>query len=141
MYIARHMNEKQVQHVVFYWVKTASHDYETMLSLFESKRYSDCLFFGHLVLEKILKALVVMATKKQAPFVHDLVRLQEVVKLNLAEEEVELLNKVNDFNIRSHYPDYKLQFYKTCTKKYTEEHLEKIIALYKNLCRNLKQKK
>lgn len=135
------MNEKQVRHVVSYWLKTATHDYETCLSLFKTRRHSDCLFFGHLTLEKILKALVVNETKQQAPFVHDLVRLQEAAKLNLTDDEIGLLNKVNDFNIRSRYPDYKLQFYKTCTKEYTQEHLNKIIALYKKLCRKLRQEK
>lgn len=127
--------------MVSYWLKTANHDHETMLSLFKIQRYPDSLFFAHLTLEKILKALVVHETQKQAPFVHDLVRLQEAAKLNLTEEEVGLLNKVNDFNIRSRYPDYKLQFYKICTKKYVEGYLQKIVILYKKLCQNLKQKK
>lgn len=135
------MSEKQIQNIILYWFKTARHNYDTMLSLFKTERYADCLFFGHLLLEKILKALVVKETKKQAPFIHDLVRLQETAKLELLAEEIFLLNKVNDFNIRTRYPDYKLKFYKMCTKQYAEEHLNKITSLYKKLCQNLKQKK
>ena len=135
------MKEKEVHHVVSYWSKTAKHNYDTMQSLFKAKRYADCLFFAHLLLEKILKAFVVKETKRQAPFIHDLVRLEEAAKLGLTEEEVYLLNKVNDFNIRSRYPDYKLKFYRMCTKKYTEEHLRQITSLYKKLCQKLKQKK
>lgn len=55
-----------------------------MIGLFKIKRYSDSLFFGHIVLEKILKALVVQKTKNQAPYSHDLIRLQETVKLELS---------------------------------------------------------
>lgn len=128
-------------HVVSYWLKTAEETYETMTSLFASKRYADCLFFGHLLLERILKAWVVKKTKAQAPFIHDLVRLKELAELELSETETGFLNKVNDFNIRARYPDYKLRFYKICTGEYTEEHLNKIKDIYQILCQRLKQKK
>lgn len=121
-----------------YWTKTAAHDYETMFVLYKAKRYSDSLFFGHIVLEKILKALAVQHTRKQAPYIHDLVRLQELAKISLTDEEVDLLDSVNNFNIKSRYPEYKLLFYKTCTKKYTEKYLFRIDNLYKKLCQTLR---
>lgn len=40
-----------------------------------SKRYDACLFFCHLVLEKLLKGLVVKRTEKAAPCIHDLAEL------------------------------------------------------------------
>ena len=135
------MNEKQTHHVVAYWSKTAKHNYDTLLSLFKARRYSDSLFFGHLLLEKMLKALVVKKTKTQAPFTHDLIRLQQTAALDLTEEEIQLLNKVNDFNIRARYPDYKLKFYKVCTKEYTQKHLNQITSLYEKLCQKLKPKR
>ena len=58
-----------------YWKKTAEHDYRIMLSLFATKKFSNTLFFGHIVLEKILKAHVVKRSNKSAPYTHDLVRL------------------------------------------------------------------
>lgn len=132
------MDFRETKRITQYWQKTAEHDYETMLVLFKSKRYSDALFFGHMVLEKILKAYVVQNTKKQAPYVHDLVRLAELAHLELSEEELDVLDIVNDFNIRARYPEYKLKFYKKCTKKYTEKHLENIKILYKTLCQKMK---
>jgi len=135
------MTEQNVKKIVEYWRKTAEYDYKTMVFLFKGKEYSNSLFFGHIVLEKILKALVVQRTKEQAPYIHDLVRLQEIAKLELSKEEINFLNKINDFNIRARYPEYKLQFYKACTKKYTEDYFYKIIELYKKLCQELKQKK
>lgn len=56
-------------------METARHDFETMLGLFRIKRYSDSLFYGHIVLEKILKAFVVKETKKDAPRTHNLLVL------------------------------------------------------------------
>ena len=129
------MNYKEV---ATYWKKTAEHDFDTMLGLKKLKRYSDCLFFGHIILEKILKALAVEKTKKQAPRIHDLVRLHDLAKLNLSEEDVIFLKEVNNFNIATRYPDFKLQFYQVCTKDFTEGYYKRIVVLYKILCQKLK---
>lgn len=135
------MDTKNIQKLTEYWAKIAEHDYETMLSLFQTKRYSDALFYGHMVLEKILKGLIVQSTQKQAPYIHDLVRLQEIAGLKLSEKEIDLLDEINDFNIRARYPEYKLRFYKLCTKTYTKNYIDKIVPLYQKLCQNLKRKK
>ena len=135
------MKKENVKKVIKYWQITAEHDYDTMVGLFKIKRYSDCLFFGHIILEKTLKGLVVKKTEEQAPYIHDLIRLREIAEIKLEKEEIKFLNRVNNFNIRSRYPEYKLQFYKQCTKNYTENYLGEIIKLYKKLCQKLKQKK
>lgn len=48
------MNKKEYIH---YWLKSYEEDFETMKSLFNSERFLHSLFFGHLCLEKLLKAL------------------------------------------------------------------------------------
>ena len=135
------MNKKNIKKVIQYWQKTAGRDHKTMLGLFKIKRYPESLFFGHIVLEKILKALVVQETKEQAEYTHNLAKLQEIAKIGLSKEEISFLNKVNDFNIRARYPEYKLQFYKICTSKYTKNYLDEITKMYQKLCQKLKQKK
>lgn len=124
-----------------YWQKSAEHDFETVFFLYKNKRYSDSLFFGHIVLEKILKALVVKKIKIEPPKMHDLVKLEELAELNSDNETRILLKEINVFNIRSRYPDYKFRFYKSCTKEFTKKYLDKIRELYKNLCQKLKPKK
>ena len=99
------------------------------------------LFFGHIVLEKILKALIVKNTKEHALFTHNLVRLAEISKIKLADREVNLLKKANEFNIEARYPEQKLEFYYICTKKYTEKYITEINNLYKKVCQKLKLKK
>jgi HEPN domain-containing protein len=94
-----------------------------------------------MVLEKVLKGLIVRSTQKQAPYIHDLVRLQEIAGLKLPEQEIDLLDEINDFNIRARYPEYKLRFYKLCTRAYTKSYIDKIIPLYQKLCQDLKRKK
>lgn len=130
--------KKQVWKLVEYWKIAAEHDYKTMNGLFKIKRYSDCLFFGHIVLEKILKSLVVQKTKNQAPYIHDLTRLSELAECDLTENEKKILDATNKYNIRARYPDYKFRFYKMCTFEYTKNRLNKIKKLYKKLCQELK---
>lgn len=132
------MTEKEIKNTINYWATTANHDHDTMLALFKSKRYSDSLFFGHIVIEKLLKGLVVRMTGEQAPFTHDLVRLAQLAELDLNKKEVEFLNKINEFNIRARYPEYKLSFYKKCTREYTEKYIVQIENIYKNLCQKIK---
>lgn len=131
----------KTKQLISYWITTAEHDYDTLLTLFKSKKYSNALFFSHIILEKILKAHVVKTIKKQTPYTHDLIRLYKLTTLSLTKNEISLLNKANDFNIRARYPDFKYDFYKRCTKNYTEKYYKPIIKLYKKLCQELKLKK
>ena len=68
-----------------YWTESAERDYDTMQVLLQSKRYPESLFFGHVVLEKMFKAFVVLETKEQPPLTHNLILLAETAGLNLDE--------------------------------------------------------
>lgn len=133
--------EEDIKKIVKYWFKTAKHDFETMNGLFGIKRYPESLFFGHIVLEKILKGLTVEETKEEAPYIHNLAKLAELAKCDLFKDEMELLDQVNKFNIRARYPEYKLQFYRQCDREYAKNYIDKISNLYQKLCQKLKQKK
>jgi len=126
-----------VEKTIKYWQTTAQDDSKAMDCLFAGKHYANSLFFGHLVLEKILKALVVKETKKQASYTHDLVRLYKLANIELSQDQIDLLYQVNEFNIRARYPDEKFRFHKQCTKEYTENYLTKIKNLYDVLCQKL----
>jgi HEPN domain-containing protein len=136
--ILTRMNAREIKNTIEYWVNTAKHDYDTMEYLFKGKKYSDSLFFGHIVLEKILKALVVKKIKEQAPYTHNLVKLEELAKLSFDKKLIEFLNQVNDFNIRARYPEQKQAFYKKCTFQYAKKYNKEIKSLYKDLCQKLK---
>ncbi|MBN2745117.1 MAG: HEPN domain-containing protein [Bacteroidales bacterium] len=50
-------------------------DFETMNNLKKSKDFHWALFIGHLIIERLLKAIVVRKTGTHAPLTHDLRRL------------------------------------------------------------------
>ena len=133
------MKEEEINNIQKYWENMAMHDHKTMLTLFKSKEYSNALFFGHIVLEKILKSLYVKENRIQAPYSHSLSLLNSELDSGLSQEEKNLLVKINDFNIRTRYPDIKLEFYKKCTLDYTLKRIKEIDIIYKKICKKLKQ--
>jgi HEPN domain-containing protein len=115
-----------------YWLNSADHDLDTAESLFSAGKYDWCLFLGHLVLEKGLKAFYVKDNEnRMPPKTHNLVKLAEKTTIPLNAELKLFLDEVNDFNLEVRYPEYKQEFYKTCTKKFAEEYLNKIKEHYK----------
>ncbi len=120
-----------IEEHIAYWLESAEHDLEASESLFMSEKYDWCLFIGHLVLEKALKAIYVFNNEnKVPPKTHNLVRLAEHSSLRLTQEQRIFLDEVNDFNLEARYPEYKREFYKRCTKDYADQYYTKIKEYY-----------
>lgn len=111
-----------------YWLESSSNDYDTMNVLFAGGKYTWSLFVGHLVVEKLLKALYAKSSKNApyAPKSHDLSYLASKIQIELTEEQENLLNTITRFNIEGRYDDYKNNFYNLCTKEYTQSCIDKI---------------
>jgi len=112
--------------LVRYWINSSNRDFRTMNNLFVKKDYHWALFLGHLVIEKLLKAYFVKYIDSKPPLTHNLFRIAEKANLELSEEQKDFLVTVTTFNIRARYDDHKLDFYKTCTKKFTFNWIELI---------------
>jgi len=121
-----------------YWLTSAEQDWKVARHLFEKRDYPYALFFGHLTVEKVLKALVVARTGNQPPMTHRLMLLVEKAGLALSEEQSELLEAVTDFNLEARYPDEKFSFRRQCTRGFTESYLKKIGELRRWLRRQVK---
>ena len=76
-------NNKKFEKSVKYWRDGALSDFKAVEGLFKNGSYPQCLFFCHLSVEKLLKALVVKETKEPASYIHDLRRLSEIAKIEL----------------------------------------------------------
>jgi HEPN domain-containing protein len=101
--------------MIKYWVDSSDEDFETMITLFENRRYNWSLFIGHLMIEKLLKSLYVKLNNDYPPYIHNLLRLAEKCKLDLNEEQQFFFVTVTAFNINAKYDDYKMSFQKICT--------------------------
>ena len=61
--------------IKLYWTIEVDEALSVADHLVEKKDYSYALFFDHLAVEKILKALYVKTSKEHAPPIHNLLRL------------------------------------------------------------------
>ncbi len=102
-----------------------------MQHLFEKKDYHYCLFIGHLVLEKILKAIYIDRVGKSPPYKHGLLKLANLAGIKLTADQEAFLDEATGFNIAARYPDYKFDFYKKCTRAYTKPRVQKILEFYR----------
>ena len=115
--------------IVKHWLQSAERNYITMNNLLNSKDNSWALFMGHLVIEKTLKAIYVNKFEKHPIFTHDLLRLASKANITVSDEYEEWLDKVTTFNLNARYENYKQDFYKLCTKEFTNNWINKIKEL------------
>ncbi len=115
-----------VEKIINYWLEMAENDYNTMIDLFNIKRYNWALFIGHLVIEKLIKAFYVKTHQKHPPLLHDLLKLIKKCDIQITDNQTDILDTITTFNINARYDDYKLAFYNQCTKEYTETWIENI---------------
>ncbi len=122
------MDEKieNIEKIIAYWRESSDQNYATMNNLLKSKDYSWALFIGHLVIEKLLKAHYVKAQRKHALFTHDLLRLSSNCNLQISGEFEEWLDDISTFNLNARYDNYKQDFFKLCTKEFTESWVQRI---------------
>ena len=114
--------EKQVS----YWLSQSDNDLPVAESMLNNGHYTWSLFIGHLVLEKIFKAIYVREHHKIAPRIHDLVKLAKSTSIKLSDEQLIFLSEVSDFNMEGRYPDEKNQFVMKCNKEFATDYLKRI---------------
>jgi HEPN domain-containing protein len=118
--------EQNLQRVITHWIKRSDQDYETMINLYRSKDYHWALFIGHLVVERLLKAIVVKNINAHAPFTHDLRRLAKLAEMDIDDDFRRILDTVTTFNLNVRYDDYKQDFYNKCTADYAAKWISNI---------------
>lgn len=114
-----------------YWVTEADESNKIAKHLFDKKDYSYSLFFGHLAVEKMIKAIYVKNISEKVPRSHNLLRLAKEAKLHIPDDKRSDLIRITAFNLEARYPDYKKEFRKKCTIDFTKVELSKIKEVLK----------
>lgn len=114
--------------IMNFWLEGSDIDYDTMNMLFTNGKYTWSLFVGHLVLEKLLKAVYVKYNPDNlyAPKSHDLYYLASKSGIEVSDENKIILDEISDFNLACRYGDYKNKFYDICNKEYAKYYINKI---------------
>lgn len=112
-----------IERVKTYWLTEAEEALQVADHLVEKADYSYALFFGHLAIEKLLKALYAARVQEHAPPIHNLLRLARGAGLELDETHTDALVTITAFNIEARYPDMKRAFRQKCTPEYTRNQM------------------
>ncbi len=126
------------QKAINIWIDGAADALDTCDRLFESKKYHHALFFLHLALEKIIKALYISNLDDSPPYIHNLKLLIKMSKVKVSNEEIKQLDEISEFNVAARYDDYKFEIYKRATEDYTKKWIEigkGLYEKYKNDCK------
>lgn len=121
-----------------YWIDIAEKDWDIVNTLYDAEKYIYCLFFAHLVLEKLSKAIWVKDNELNIPpKVHNIVYLLEKTNAELTIEQKKFLVVMNDFQLEGRYPDYKQKVYHLLTKEKTDEIISKVKEIREWLLKKL----
>ena len=112
--------------LIKYWSDSSDEDFDTMITMYENEKFNWALFVGHLMIEKLLKALYVKINNDYPPFIHNLLRLAEKCDLELTDDQRLFLVTVTAFNINARYDDYKMSFQQKCTPEFTAIWIENL---------------
>lgn len=119
-------SEFDTERVVRYWLTEAKEAFQVAEHLVEKGDYSYALFFGHLTVEKTLKALYTHRHHEHAPLMHNLLRLARLSGLQPNEAQTETLLTITAFNIEARYPDLNRAFRAKCTAEFTAQQMARI---------------
>jgi HEPN domain-containing protein len=115
-----------VKHVVFTWREGANQKWVAARHAFQTRDYPESLFWGHLYIEKLLKALVVQRTGKHALPIHKLTQLAQEAKLDLTPELEKLFVEITTFNTETRYTEEKAELRTKFTREYSQKWLREI---------------
>jgi len=121
------------QHVD-YWLQSATESLKDMRSAIKSKRRTNAMFCGHLVVEKMLKALCAVRNIRIVREHKLLVLARDsgyISQLSTAEQQELLV--ITSFNIEARYDDYKRRFHTICTPHYVDTWSKIITRWYKTI--------
>jgi len=124
------MTTKQRKQLERYWKDGAEEAWKTTAVLFEKRRYAHALFFCHLTLEKILKALIIARSNQEPPYSHDLRLLATKTDIALNPAEKKLFDTISTFNIRARYDTDKRALARLATRTYTKRWFVNTTTLY-----------
>ncbi|MDQ3004938.1 MAG: HEPN domain-containing protein [Chloroflexota bacterium] len=117
------------------WIALTDYDLETARHMLTTGRYLYVVFLCHLALEKILKAHVAEVTQSLPIKTHDLIYLVKKSELELSQQHLDFIGKINTASIPTRYPD-DLQ---RSLKEYPESVAKKYLTETTELIQWLKQ--
>lgn len=130
-----------IKEKIQYWAVLASDNLETAKILLKKKKYLDCGFYCHQVIEKILKSYYWFINNQEPPYIHNLIKLSEKSKLYdlMSKAQKKFIDLLMPLNIEARYPDEKEEILQTMTKKDFKKIFKNTEELYQWILQLLKK--
>ena len=106
------------------WIALAEYDLETARHMLKTGRNLYVIFLCHLALEKMLKALVTEITQTVPFKTHDLILLLKKGGLELPQDYLEFIGKINSASIPTRYPEDLERALKVYPKSVARDYLK-----------------
>ncbi len=115
---------------IAYWQRQSIDDWETVDVLFKGRKYLQALFWLHLSIEKLCKAVWISTTESNVPpRTHNLNRLMAETGIDISPEFGILLVELNRFQLEGRYPDYVSDISKSVQAPLVEEYIKRVNPL------------
>jgi HEPN domain-containing protein len=116
---------KTKEDYIEFWIEQSQDDWNAVYTLFKGRNYLQSLFFAHLVIEKLCKALWIKFNGENIPpKTHNLIHLLSATPIELTVEISEFLLNLNRFQLEGRYPDYLKKMHQICNEQFTRSMLE-----------------
>jgi HEPN domain-containing protein len=90
---------------IAYWVDGSRIALRSVPVLEEGEFWVEALFWTHLAVEKALKAHVVKSTRQIPPYIHKLLRLSQIARIDLSTGQVKTCEALSIYQRIARYPD------------------------------------
>lgn len=112
------------------WYESAERNLTTAKEMMKLNHRDWALFVGQLALEKLLKGIITKQTEDAPPYIHDLVRLSKIARIELNQTQKDQLATISRFNVEARYDFIKAELYKKATPAYVKRWIGVIEELY-----------
>jgi HEPN domain-containing protein len=115
---------------VAYWMATADDNWRELHNMMQAGDYLPALFWAHLCIEKLSKALWVKENEANIPpRIHNIISLLRDTSYRLTPEQTTLATQLNNFQLDGRYPDHHRRMQRMATASFTTSLLAEIAAL------------
>ncbi|OFY50265.1 MAG: hypothetical protein A2W85_16010 [Bacteroidetes bacterium GWF2_41_31] len=113
---------KTKKEIIDFWLIQADDDWAAVDTLFKGRNYLQSLFFAHLVIEKICKAIWIKHNEGNVPpRTHNLIHLLSTTPIKLKDSMSEFMLSLNRFQLEGRYPDYLTKMHHICNESFTNK--------------------
>jgi HEPN domain-containing protein len=117
------------EHIEF-WLAQADDDWTAVKTLYEGRNYLQSLFFAHLVIEKICKAIWIKHNDGNIPpRTHNLNHILSTTPIELDDKRSEFMLNLNRFQLEGRYPDYLTKMYNICNESFAFNMIDQTFKL------------